>query len=498
MITGDFIVFNYYYYYMNTNNKELKMYKIPGTEGLYVTDELKIIDTNKKDYYKIISRFKVEIDIYGYRSTLPISTIYYIAKDNIYIEHNAIYNKLKSFEFLELTKKRRGIDKPYVICIINTPITIRHDGRIFKIIPTNTRYGIDIYGVVLDIKHMKLYYSKYNVKGYPSINLEDYNGKTICRLIHRLKASAWIYNDDPINKTIVNHIDGDKENHSLINLEWETYVGNNKHAIFSNLRKNHHALKIKNISTGEVTEHISISNACEYMGRSNTSTKHINIIGSGKIVKGSNGSFELKYINDNTPWNTDNNELLLRNQHKKVIIYIDNQRYICTNVETLKDIINTKLEKKITFPSNDFSKAIDKFKRNYKDIPVEMIDIYNTNNIQEYICINTTTNKTEIVSNRKDIINITNGNKSMIQKSIATNGAYLVNGWIVKYNDNKPPSELAEVKNRSITVSAKSDTEELVFSSLREAAKYFNIDKSSVSHIIKSKNPINGYTLTYK
>lgn len=64
--------------------------------------------------------------------------------------------------------------------------------------------------------------------GYSDVSLSR-NGVTILHCIHRLLAEAWVPN--PNNYNYVNHIDLDKTNNSLDNLEWVSNSGNMNHAV---------------------------------------------------------------------------------------------------------------------------------------------------------------------------------------------------------------------------------------------------------------------------
>ena len=71
--------------------------------------------------------------------------------------------------------------------------------------------------------------------GYYIVNLYiSKNGKYKTRSIHRLMAEAFIEN--PENLPIINHIDGNKLNDEIENLEWCTYSYNNKHAYDTGLK----------------------------------------------------------------------------------------------------------------------------------------------------------------------------------------------------------------------------------------------------------------------
>jgi hypothetical protein len=85
-----------------------------------------------------------------------------------------------------------------------------------------------------------LNYNKSN-RGYLQVCLTK-DGKSKTYTVHRLVAKAFLPNLK--NKKQVNHIDGNKENNSIDNLEWVTSSENNKHAFITGLNKPHNMRKV--------------------------------------------------------------------------------------------------------------------------------------------------------------------------------------------------------------------------------------------------------------
>ncbi len=91
------------------------------------------------------------------------------------------------------------------------------------------QYEVSNTGLIKSLKgkEEKILKSRVHSKtGYVTVVLSD-NGSKYSRLVHRLVAEAFIEN--PENKPEVNHIDENKENNNLSNLEWNTHKENSNH-----------------------------------------------------------------------------------------------------------------------------------------------------------------------------------------------------------------------------------------------------------------------------
>lgn len=94
-------------------------------------------------------------------------------------------------------------------------------------------YEISSDGRVRRVRENKVRKISIGKRGYPVLSLRK-DKKTYIRTLHRILAEAFIPNPD--NLPEINHIDGDKTNYSLSNLEWCTHKHNDNHARRTGLR----------------------------------------------------------------------------------------------------------------------------------------------------------------------------------------------------------------------------------------------------------------------
>ena len=87
-------------------------------------------------------------------------------------------------------------------------------------------------------KERKLIKQRISTNGYKRFNVrkgsEKYE-KPITLYTHRVVAEHFISNTE--NKPCINHIDGDKQNNNVNNLEWCTHKENTKHSYENGLQK---------------------------------------------------------------------------------------------------------------------------------------------------------------------------------------------------------------------------------------------------------------------
>lgn len=94
----------------------------------------------------------------------------------------------------------------------------------------------NVYSIIHDAHRRATKLRPYNNgTGYLKVNLYDTNGVCKKKYVHRLIAESFISN--PNNLTEVNHIDCNKKNNNVNNLEWCTRKNNLQHSYDNGLKR---------------------------------------------------------------------------------------------------------------------------------------------------------------------------------------------------------------------------------------------------------------------
>lgn len=143
----------------------------------------------------------------------------------------------------------------------------------WKTITEASNYEVSTDGQVRNRTTKKILKGRLSKNGYLQVSIKiDATQKFCNRYIHRLVALHFIQN--PNNKREVNHIDGNKENNTLSNLEWVTSSENQKHRhLIGNKKTSNRHIGMFNKKGEMVKDFNSILEAVAYFNK----TSRVNI-----------------------------------------------------------------------------------------------------------------------------------------------------------------------------------------------------------------------------
>lgn len=133
-------------------------------------------------------------------------------------------------------------------------------------------YEISTQGKIKNIKTGKYLKGSINTHGYLTVRIKNNNGYFITKTIHGLMAKTFLKYKE--NNLVVDHIDGNKLNNDIKNLELVTSKENTVRAFKNGLIKTrkdnseHSKKKVTatNIENKEVVEFLSITDCMKYLG----------------------------------------------------------------------------------------------------------------------------------------------------------------------------------------------------------------------------------------
>ena len=168
----------------------------------------------------------------------------------------------------------------------------------FYLIPNVPRYVVNTDGECYDLKRNIFVNWIEDGRGYlvASLVRDDILGSTSQ---HRLLGIVFLNPGIPIEKLQVNHIDGNKSNNRLTNLEWVTKAGNNQHAALLGLSTRYGGISMRNALTGVVIQYSSALECAQSIG---VLKSHVFSFAHKGEDKFDENFQQFRFGHDNTPW----------------------------------------------------------------------------------------------------------------------------------------------------------------------------------------------------
>lgn len=246
--------------------------------------------------------------------------------------------------------------------------------------------------------------------GYHRVSLKNNEGKYIKERVHRLVANVFIAN--PNNYKIINHIDENKSNNSVENLEWCTQSQNMKKSV-DNKQQMKGVIQYDK-KGNEIARYESIKKAASATGANNTQIIHVCAgTQNRKYGKGFIWKYADKYVNiaNNNDENNEKDNKKLEEINKSGAV--QSQIKIVQNIAKFSDSVSDApiKTKKITSILN---KMLDEELVSDDIMQVEEIKI--SHNKSSEIASNTLMKTKKITKNKNTITVKGNTKKSKSEK----------------------------------------------------------------------------------
>lgn len=250
-------------------------YILAGNYNYYVTED-GIYDamTNKEimpvdDWY--------ELEVFCHKIKRKHKWFYLTSKAGLWLPVGE-YHRVKDVHVTEIKRSNAVFNTLTIVMQTTEPITIVYNNVEYAYILNEPKLAISREGVLLDTDTEELREAPIIDNSNNKYSYYTVRNKRI--LVHRSLLLAWVYNETPNETTVPNHIDGDKNNNTIDNLEWVSYVDNTTHAYRNKLiSAGVVSARARNAITGEIKEFITLSDLCQFLSlspRQQNEFKHMN------------------------------------------------------------------------------------------------------------------------------------------------------------------------------------------------------------------------------
>ena len=368
-----------------------------------------------------------------------------------------------------------------------TPFIIVHDDVQYAVLFRFGDKAISKDGKILDLNTKAVTSNKWfrgQVETKETYYYYTINNKE--HLVHRLILEAWVYNENPSVRFQVNHIDGNKLNNVLSNLEWVSPSENIRHLFQTGLSNQNIVARIRHRVTKEIKEFHSKSEMCRFLGIAEQSFINTPV---GYLY----GEYEIRVSTDTRDWYFINGD-------EPVVPKFANFMFRVYKNDVLVKTLFLRDELNIMFGySKDqiVSKTVDLVNKQSKDYRIEMISLSKTG---PYDVKNIKTNEVRRFDNVPQIASYIDYNESSIRVNINVDklvkGVYAIKTadeeWKESYN------EMAGTQPKEVTVKNIITGVVTVCPTQREAYELVGTTKKTLKKHMNTGRAFNNYLIICK
>ena len=457
--------------------------KIPGSNTYSASLDGRIRNDDTGCEPVIINK-RFTIELYGKSYTVLPQWLGLLAHYEINLP-DVYQNALALIKFGEINKKVTSSICDF-IPVFHKPLEIQG----YRIIPGFSEYMINKEGTVIEtFTQRRVYPQRASANGYPYIFIHNPDkSRKMEIMVHRLVALAWLPNNDYVYKCVVNHKNGDKHNYHVDNLEWCSYSENQLHACKTGLATYTVECKVRDIHTGVVTIYNSLADFFRAISVINKAPRRT-LFESSKRGYFFQGRYEVKELADLTEWvslkyNTAiNNQYMIRVTDKdKNVLYSIRDIRTKFGIWNVSNIGNILTKARSLYPELTFD--LEQLKP--VSVPIEGFNIKTKVLIEE--------------PSIKAFNRITGVNESTLRKIVSTKRPRLIGDLIIRVKSDEPWNNdvfLPPSLPKRILATNIATCNTKTFNSLREAAKFYEVDRQTIKLRISQNRELKGWILTY-
>lgn len=448
-------------------------YSIPGSKGLRISDALIVTDQNGNRVDRV--------ELLGKEVNKSPEWLYGISRICGYVDELDIEN----LEFVYNPNSRSKI--PWFVRY-KKPKVLKGPEDEYRVVPGYPHLAVNAYGNVINV-HTKHTYLTTLSHGYDHVYCKIFKyGKTLFVPNYKLTALAWCYNKDPINLLEVDHSDGVKRNNFYKNLVWVTYKKNNENAVDQGLIPSAVGGKIRDVYTGEIKEFSSLESLNSFLGMRAKEVNHFKTRRRNHVYA---GKYEVRIDGDTRPWIYTDTAQNVEPGRYIITVHEPSGDKVFNGVRTF--IKHYKLWN-IGTPSCEH--AVDAFCQDHPDLKIDVIDQYDLSPIEMK---NLETGKIDAYPDVKTLVGKTGLCKTTVLTAIKYNGRKSIDGkFVLRHVTTDPwPDDIIVVKNRpqALKLIDKDTQEEIMCSSLKEAARKIGRDREYITRCLKRPKETDKYII---